>query len=107
MPNLFLREISDGLRVSRISYFIPITNCSEVGDQVNEDELIAEIETDKTSVEVNAPQSGTIVEFLVEDGSKVTAKQKLYKLQKGAGGGAAVSFSILKKIAIYFTGCPS
>ena len=36
-----------------------------------------------------APQSGTIVELLVEDGAKVTAKQKLYKLQPGAGGAAA------------------
>uniref|UniRef100_A0A8R1HTM6 Dihydrolipoyllysine-residue succinyltransferase component of 2-oxoglutarate dehydrogenase complex, mitochondrial n=1 Tax=Caenorhabditis japonica TaxID=281687 RepID=A0A8R1HTM6_CAEJA len=61
------------------------------GDQVNEDELVAEIETDKTSVEVPAPQSGTIVELLVEDGAKVTAKQKLYKLQPGAGGGAAAA----------------
>ena len=62
---------------------------SEVGDQVNEDELIAEIETDKTSVEVNAPQSGTLVEFLVEEGSKVVAKQKLYKLQPGAAAAPA------------------
>uniref|UniRef100_A0A1I7TFJ6 Lipoyl-binding domain-containing protein n=1 Tax=Caenorhabditis tropicalis TaxID=1561998 RepID=A0A1I7TFJ6_9PELO len=59
------------------------------GDHVNEDELVAEIETDKTSVEVPAPQAGTIVELLVEDGAKVTAKQKLYKLQPGAGGGSA------------------
>ncbi|PIO53745.1 Biotin-requiring enzyme, partial [Teladorsagia circumcincta] len=56
------------------------------GDFVNEDELVAEIETDKTSVEVPAPQSGTIVELLVEDGAKVTAKQKLYKLEPGAAG---------------------
>ncbi|CAJ0939949.1 unnamed protein product, partial [Mesorhabditis belari] len=61
----------------------------QVGDFVKEDELVAEIETDKTSVEVPAPQSGTIVELLVADGSKVTAKQKLYKLQPGEGGGAA------------------
>lgn len=59
------------------------------GDHVNEDELVAEIETDKTSVEVPAPQAGTIVELLVEDGAKVTAKQKLYKLQPGAGGGSS------------------
>ncbi|KAE9421646.1 hypothetical protein Angca_006359, partial [Angiostrongylus cantonensis] len=64
------------------------------GDFVNEDELVAEIETDKTSVEVPAPQAGTIVELLVEDGGKVTAKQKLYKLQPGtAGAGAPASTS--------------
>jgi 2-oxoglutarate dehydrogenase E2 component (dihydrolipoamide succinyltransferase) len=53
------------------------------GDYVKEDELVAEIETDKTSVEVPAQYAGTIVELLVEDGARVTAKQKLYKLQKG------------------------
>ncbi|GMS81927.1 hypothetical protein PENTCL1PPCAC_4102 [Pristionchus entomophagus] len=59
-----------------------------VGDTVSEDELVAEIETDKTSVECPAPAAGTIVELLVADGSKVTAKQKLYKLKPGAGGAA-------------------
>ncbi|KAK6024951.1 dihydrolipoyllysine-residue succinyltransferase, E2 component of oxoglutarate dehydrogenase complex [Ostertagia ostertagi] len=70
------------------------------GDFVNEDELVAEIETDKTSVEVPAPQSGTIVELLVEDGAKVTAKQKLYKLEPGAAG-ASVSFC-----RVYLTSIP-
>ncbi|KAH7706222.1 Protein DLST-1 [Aphelenchoides avenae] len=59
------------------------------GDSVAADDLVAEIETDKTSVEVPAPFAGTIVELLVEDGAKVTAKQKLYKLQRGEGGAAA------------------
>ncbi|KJH49313.1 dihydrolipoyllysine-residue succinyltransferase, E2 component of oxoglutarate dehydrogenase complex, partial [Dictyocaulus viviparus] len=63
----------------------------KVGDFVNEDELVAEIETDKTSVEVPAPQAGTIVELLVEDGAKVTAKQKLYKLQPGSSGATSTS----------------
>ncbi|CEF64103.1 Dihydrolipoyllysine-residue succinyltransferase component of 2-oxoglutarate dehydrogenase complex, mitochondrial [Strongyloides ratti] len=54
-----------------------------VGDFVNEDDLVAEIETDKTSVEVPAPRAGTIVKFLVQDGEKVGPKQKLYELQPG------------------------
>lgn len=58
---------------------------------MNADELVAEIETDKTSVEVPAPFSGTIVDLLVADGEKVVAKQKLYKLQKGEGSGAAAA----------------
>ncbi|VDK72853.1 unnamed protein product [Onchocerca ochengi] len=53
------------------------------GDFINRDELIAEIETDKTTVEVPAPHSGTIVELLIEDGGRVTAHQKLYKLEVG------------------------
>ena len=87
-PSPSPREISDGSRV-RFFHIWNLWNISEVGDQVAEDELVAEIETDKTSVECPAPQAGTIVELLVEDGSKVTAKQKLYKLQPGSGGGAA------------------
>ncbi|KAI1719209.1 2-oxoacid dehydrogenases acyltransferase (catalytic domain) domain-containing protein [Ditylenchus destructor] len=63
------------------------------GDFVKTDDIVAEIETDKTAVEVPAQYSGTIVELLVEDGSKVVAKQKLYKLEKGdapsAGAAAA------------------
>lgn len=53
------------------------------GEFVNRDDLVAEIETDKTTVEVPSPQSGTIVELLVEDGGRVTAHQKLYKLEVG------------------------
>ena len=34
-----------------------------------------------------APFEGKIVELLVEDGAKVTARQKLYKLEKGAEAG--------------------
>jgi len=62
------------------------------GDYVNADEIVAEIETDKTSVEVHSPQAGTIESLLVQDGSKVTAKQKLFTLKTGgappAGGEA-------------------
>uniref|UniRef100_A0AC34FE37 Uncharacterized protein n=1 Tax=Panagrolaimus sp. ES5 TaxID=591445 RepID=A0AC34FE37_9BILA len=61
------------------------------GDYVKEDELVAEIETDKTSVEVPAQFAGTIVELLVEDGARVTAKQKLYKLQKGGEASSSQS----------------
>ena len=42
-----------------------------VGDSVSEDEVLCEIETDKTSVPVPSPGSGVITELLVEDGSTV------------------------------------
>jgi pyruvate/2-oxoglutarate dehydrogenase complex dihydrolipoamide acyltransferase (E2) component len=49
-------------------------------------------------VEVPAPFSGTIVELLVEDGNKVTAKQKIYKLEKGdSPGGTSQSSAPSKK----------
>uniref|UniRef100_A0A0N5AJB7 Dihydrolipoyllysine-residue succinyltransferase component of 2-oxoglutarate dehydrogenase complex, mitochondrial n=1 Tax=Syphacia muris TaxID=451379 RepID=A0A0N5AJB7_9BILA len=58
------------------------------GDYVNEDDVIAEVETDKTSIEVRALHSGTIVELLIPDGEKVTPKQKLYKIEVGVGAAA-------------------
>ncbi|GLD59819.1 dihydrolipoyllysine-residue succinyltransferase component of 2-oxoglutarate dehydrogenase complex, mitochondrial-like isoform X2 [Lates japonicus] len=42
-----------------------------VGDSVTEDEVVCEIETDKTSVQVPAPAAGVIEELLVPDGGKV------------------------------------
>ncbi|CAF0966735.1 unnamed protein product [Didymodactylos carnosus] len=57
----------------------------KVGDKVQVDETIAEIETDKTNLQVNAPQSGTIEAVLVEDGSNVTAGAELFKISEGGG----------------------
>merc|ERR1712172_93380 len=57
-----------------------------VGDSVSEDEVICEIETDKTSVPVPSPGSGVITELLVEDGSTVQPGAQLLKIQLGPGG---------------------
>jgi len=57
-----------------------------VGDSVSEDEIICEIETDKTSVPVPSPGAGVIEELLVEDGSTVQPGAKLLKLKLGPGG---------------------
>jgi len=57
-----------------------------VGDSVVEDEVVCEIETDKTSVPVPAPGAGVIEERYVEDGTSVKAGQKLFKIKLGPGG---------------------
>merc|ERR1711936_510095 len=57
-----------------------------VGDSVSEDEVLCEIETDKTSVPVPSPGSGVITELLVEDGSTVAPGVQLLKIQLGPGG---------------------
>ncbi|KAK9883872.1 hypothetical protein WA026_004812 [Henosepilachna vigintioctopunctata] len=50
------------------------------GDQVAEDDVVLEIETDKTSVPVPSPGSGTIVDTFVEDGATVKAGQELFSI---------------------------
>lgn len=59
-----------------------------VGDSVSEDELVGEIETDKTSIPINAPTSGVIEALLVEDGATVTPGTEIMKLKVGGGGSA-------------------
>ncbi|KAJ5118527.1 hypothetical protein N7526_010164 [Penicillium atrosanguineum] len=56
----------------------------QVGDYVERDEEIATIETDKIDVSVNAPESGTIKELLVNEEDTVTVGQDLVKLELGA-----------------------
>ncbi|KAJ5520625.1 Dihydrolipoamide succinyltransferase [Penicillium fimorum] len=56
----------------------------QVGDFVERDEEIATIETDKIDVSVNAPESGTIKEFLVNEEDTVTVGQDLVKIELGA-----------------------
>ncbi|KAH8688892.1 hypothetical protein BGW36DRAFT_392388 [Talaromyces proteolyticus] len=60
----------------------------QVGDFVERDEEIATIETDKIDVSVNAPESGTIKEFLVNEEDTVTVGQEIVKLEPGSGGGS-------------------
>ncbi|CAB0010505.1 unnamed protein product [Nesidiocoris tenuis] len=59
------------------------------GDAINVDDVVCEIETDKTSIPVPSPVSGVLAKRLVEDGATVKAGQQLYSITVGAGGGAA------------------
>lgn len=62
-----------------------------VGDSVAEDDVLCEIETDKTSVPVPSPAAGVITELLVEDGATVSPGTKLLKMKLGAGGAPAAA----------------
>ncbi|MET4102509.1 2-oxoglutarate dehydrogenase E2 component (dihydrolipoamide succinyltransferase) [Roseovarius sp. MBR-78] len=57
----------------------------KVGDQVSADEMLCELETDKVSVEVPAPASGTLTEILAGEGETVQAGGKLAILSSGEG----------------------
>jgi len=59
-----------------------------VGDQVALDETVAEVETDKTSVPINAPCAGVLTKTLVEDGATVTPGTEIFHVEKGEGGSA-------------------
>ncbi len=57
----------------------------KVGDTVEADEMLCELETDKVSVEVPAPAAGKLTEILFEEGATVQANGKLAVIARGAG----------------------
>ncbi|XP_001944020.2 dihydrolipoyllysine-residue succinyltransferase component of 2-oxoglutarate dehydrogenase complex, mitochondrial [Acyrthosiphon pisum] len=59
-----------------------------VGDTVAVDEVVCEIETDKTSVPVPSPVNGIVAQRLVEDGATVKAGQDLCTITITEGGPA-------------------
>lgn len=60
----------------------------KVGDSVQQDEMLCELETDKVSVEVPAPVSGVLAEILAEEGATVDASARLAIITEGAAGAA-------------------
>jgi len=61
-----------------------------VGDEVEEDETLLEISTDKVDSEVPSPQAGTLVEILVEAGETIEVGQTIAIIATGkaASGGS-------------------
>ena len=60
----------------------------KVGDAVTRDETLVDVETDKVVLEVPAPQSGVLVEIVVQDGETVTSEQFLAKIDTEAAATA-------------------
>lgn len=50
------------------------------GDAVAMDEVVLEIETDKTALPVMSPGNGTIVKMLVKEGEAVKSQQPLFQV---------------------------
>ncbi|WP_251976828.1 2-oxoglutarate dehydrogenase complex dihydrolipoyllysine-residue succinyltransferase [Salinicola avicenniae] len=63
----------------------------KVGDSVERDELIVEIETDKVVLEVVAPEAGTLSDIKVEEGDTCESEQVLGVLGAAAEGGKSES----------------
>ena len=60
----------------------------KVGDAVAADEPIVELETDKVTVEVNAPVAGAIAELVAQEGDEVEVGALIAMIKEGAEGSA-------------------
>ncbi|WP_061937731.1 2-oxoglutarate dehydrogenase complex dihydrolipoyllysine-residue succinyltransferase [Aureimonas sp. AU22] len=61
----------------------------KAGDTVAQDETIAELETDKVTVEVPAPAAGVLSEILVKEGETVEVGALIAVIGEGAASGAS------------------
>lgn len=62
----------------------------KVGDAVKADELILELETDKVTLEVNAPANGVIADLKVKEGDNVKVGDLVALMQEGGAGKSSV-----------------
>src|SRR5262249_37623368 len=63
--------------------------CKSVGDAVVKDEPLVELETDKVTVEVPAPASGTLIEVLKAVSAEVSPDEVLARLQLAGAAASA------------------
>ena len=56
----------------------------QVGDYIERDALLVDVETEKTTLEIPSPVSGVIVQILKEEGATVEGKEVIAVIQEGA-----------------------
>lgn len=56
----------------------------EIGDKLEEDDIVAQIETDKITVDVRSPKAGVLTEILSEDGDVVQVGQAIASIDFSA-----------------------
>ena len=74
------------------------------GDPVAEDQIIAEVMTDKAAVELPAPVAGRVVSTTGSPGDMVPVGAALIVFETGAGGAAAAQEQVPAQ-AVAFHGC--
>ena len=56
------------------------------GDEIDEDQSVAEVQTDKAVVEIPAPTTGTVKELKVEEGTTVKLNEVIMEIDTGEDG---------------------
>src|SRR3954467_2215382 len=72
MPEISMPKLSDTMTEGTL-----VAWKKKKGDKVSTGEVIAEIETDKATMEWESPEDGTLTEIYVEEGGKVTVGEKI------------------------------
>jgi pyruvate dehydrogenase E2 component (dihydrolipoamide acetyltransferase) len=84
MPEIQMPKLSDTMTEGTV-----VAWKKKKGDKVTAGEVLAEIETDKATMEWESPEDGTLTEIYVEEGGKVEVGQKIAFIGEEGEGGAA------------------
>src|ERR1700737_5605324 len=72
MPEIQMPKLSDTMTEGSL-----VSWKKKKGDKVSAGEVIAEIETDKATMEWESPEDGVLTEIYVEEGGKVNVGEKI------------------------------
>jgi 2-oxoglutarate dehydrogenase E2 component (dihydrolipoamide succinyltransferase) len=81
-PNVFIIVPTMG---DSVSEGVIATLSSTPGKYVKKDELIAQIETDKVTIDVRSPEDGLLTKYTVQEGETVCAADVIAEIQPASG----------------------
>ncbi len=84
MPEITMPKLSDTMTEGTL-----VAWKKKKGDKVSAGEVLAEIETDKATMEWESPEEGTLTEIFVEEGGKVEVGQKIAFIDEPGEGAVA------------------
>lgn len=84
MPDVFMPRLSDTMQEGTVS-----TWTKKVGDRVEKGDVLAEIETDKATMELEAYEEGILEKIVVEAGQTVPIGEVIAVIGSGSGVSAA------------------
>src|SRR5271163_750425 len=91
MADVIMPKMSDAMTEGKI-----LAWRKRVGDRVARGEVIAEIETDKVNVEIEAETAGTLSDILVQAGEQAPVGGVIAHINGGGGASAAPAAAAVK-----------
>jgi pyruvate dehydrogenase E2 component (dihydrolipoamide acetyltransferase) len=86
MADVTMPRLSDTMEEGTIASWL-----KKPGEQVNRGDVIAQIETDKATMDLTVFEAGTLQEILAPEGSTVAIGQPVARIGKGAAGSTAAA----------------
>ncbi len=81
MSEITMPRLSDTMQEGTIARWL-----KKAGDEIKKGDILAEIETDKATMDLEAYEEGTLQQVLVQEGETVPVGQAVARIGSGAGG---------------------